>query len=294
MLDCLVIGGGAAGLTAGVYLHRYRRTALVVDAGQSRLQWIAKTRNVLGFPDGIAGAELLDRIRAHAARFKVPVEQGCVDRVTALPEGGFEAFAGSRSWRARTVLLATGARDVPPEVEGLKDALKHALVRYCPVCDGFETQGHRVAVLGTDVHGHGEAAFIAGFGNEVTWLSMGSRDALKPEQLATLEQLGVRIADARPRRIHCAPGQGVTVELDGEEPLRFDMMYSALGLRHPSGLATALGANAHEDGQLVVDGHMQTTVPGLYAAGDVAEGLNQIGVAAGHAAIAATAIHNRL
>jgi thioredoxin reductase (NADPH) len=82
--------------------------------------------------------------------------------------------------------------------------------------------------------------------------------------------------------------------VEGREPLHFDMLYSAMGLTHPSQLATALGANAHEDGQLVADSHMQTTVPGLYAAGDVAEGLNQISVAAGHAAIAATAIHNRL
>lgn len=76
--------------------------------------------------------------------------------------------------------------------------------------------------------------------------------------------------------------------------LRFDVLYPALGLRHASQLATALGAQVHANGQLVVDDHLQSTVPGLYAAGDVAAGLNQIAVAWGHAAIAATAIHNGL
>ena len=112
MLDCLVIGGGAAGLTAAIYLHRYRRNALVIDAGQSRLHLIPKARNVPGFPDGISGPELLDRVREHAARFGVTLESGHVERL---------------------YLLATGARDVEPEAEGLADALKHALVRYCPV-----------------------------------------------------------------------------------------------------------------------------------------------------------------
>ncbi len=84
------------------------------------------------------------------------------------------------------------------------------------------------------------------------------------------------------------------VALEGGQRLTFDVLYPALGLTHASQLATALGARAREDGQLEADDHLQTTVEGLYAAGDVACGLNQINVAAGHAAIAATAIHNRL
>jgi thioredoxin reductase (NADPH) len=86
----------------------------------------------------------------------------------------------------------------------------------------------------------------------------------------------------------------VRVELHGGEVLEFDTLYPALGLTHHCELATALGARAVPDGQLEVDAHQQTTVDGLYAAGDVSVDLNQISVAAGHAAIAATAIHNRL
>jgi thioredoxin reductase (NADPH) len=293
-LDCLVIGGGPGGLMTAVYLARFKRRCLVVDAGSSRLKMIAKTRNVLGFPDGINGGELLERVRQQAMRYGVEIRSGSVQALQALADGGFEASDGESSWRARTVVLATGALDVQPQVEELEHGLAHALVRYCPVCDGFESQGRRVAVLGQWEHGQREADFIAGFGNEVTWLSMQTRRAIEQEEIKALKQSGVRIVDVPPRAIRCVRGEGVEIELADGEKLRFDMLYSALGLRHASQLATALGAQAQENGQLVVDEHLRTTVAGLYAVGDVAASLNQINIAAGHAAIAATAIHNSL
>jgi thioredoxin reductase (NADPH) len=162
------------------------------------------------------------------------------------------------------------------------------------VCDGYETQGQRVAVLGRGTHGLRESLFVAGFANQVTWLAMQSQEDVDTPMLARLRERGVRIAEHVPRRIRCMPGQGVEVELANGELLPFDVLYPALGLVHGCDLATRLGARAEPDGQLVVDSHMQTTVPDFYAAGDVAVDLNQISVAAGHAAIAATAIHNRL
>jgi thioredoxin reductase (NADPH) len=294
MLDCLVIGGGAAGLTAAVYLGRYRRNARVVDAGDSRLARIPCTRNVPGFPDGIAGRELLQRMRAQADNFGIPIEQALIDDIRTLDTGGFEARAGSRQWRARYLLLATGARDVEPEIAGLEPGLQAGMVRYCPVCDGYETQGQRVAVLGRGRHGLREARFVAGFDNEVTWLSLATQEEVDTPELAQLRERGVRIAQRMPRHIRCVQGQGVEVEMADGEVLTFDALYPALGLVHACGLATRIGARCQDDGQLEVDAHMQTTVPGLYAAGDVAVDLNQISVAAGHAAIAATAIHNRL
>jgi thioredoxin reductase (NADPH) len=293
IFDCLVIGGGAAGLTAAVYLGRYRRRALVIDDGGSRIARIPRTRNVLGFPDGIEGPELLERMRVHAARYGAQLEIGRVERLERARGGGFEAWAGSRHVRSRMALLATGARDVEPDVPGLAPALKAGVVRYCPVCDGYETQGQRVAVLGREDHGVRESLFVAGFGNEVTWLAMASQQAVAAEQVARLQQAGVRIENRRLRAIGCGPKR-VTVELDDGTELEFDTLYPALGLVHASGLATALGARSRPNGQLEVDAHYETTVPGLYAAGDVAVDLNQINVAAGQAAIAATAIHNRL
>ncbi len=290
-----MIGGGAAGLTAAVYLGRYRRRALVLDAGASRLRLIPRTRNVPGFPDGIEGPELLRRMQEHVRRYGIATQRTEVRRLERLADGSFRASADDGQWRARFVLLATGASDVKPEIEGIDAATKAGQVRYCPVCDGYETQGQRVAVLGRAGHGLRESLFISGFGNEVTWLAMATQQDVDAGELARLRAAGVRIAESPPHRIECGvDGVGVRVELQNGQVLAFDTLYPALGLHHACELATALGARAQANGQLEVDAHQQTTVDGLYVAGDVAVDLNQIAVAAGHAAIAATAIHNRL
>lgn len=293
LLDCAIVGGGVAGLTAALYLGRYRRRACVFDTGESRLRLIPRTRNVPGFPDGIEGPELLERLREQAARYAVPIEDMRIARI-AREGDAFTLEGGGRRWRARFVLLATGARDVEPDIPGLHDVVRAGLVRYCPICDGFETQHKRVAVLGGSGHGLRESLFLSGWDNQVTWLAMASQADMPPEALAQLRAAGVLVADSAPQCIECCVGEGVRVRLANGQELDFDMLYPALGLTHACDLATALGARAQPDGQLEVDAHQQTSVPGLYAAGDVAVDLNQISVAAGHAAIAATAIHNRL
>jgi len=292
--DCLIIGGGAAGLAAAVYLGRYRRRALVFDAGESRLASIPRTRNVPGFPDGIEGPELWRRMQQHAGNYGVRTQHTRVERLEKGGDGLFTARSDSGEWRAPFVILATGAHDVAPEIETLADALRAGHVRYCPVCDGFETQGKRVAVLGKSGHGLRESLFISGFGNQVTWLTMATLEDVDRPDMAQLRAAGVRVADSTPRRITCGEGCGVRVEMQNGQVLEFDTLYPALGLIHHCELATALGARSVPNGQLEVDAHQQTTVDGLYAAGDVSVDLNQISVAAGHAAIAATAVHNRL
>lgn len=131
-------------------------------------------------------------MRLHAARFGAAMEIGRIERLERRDDGTFDATAGTRTLAARFVLLATGARDVEPAVAGLQPALKSGQVRYCPVCDGFETQGQRVAVLGPHTHGLKEAMFLSDFGNQVTWLSMGTRHAVPATELARLQAAGVQ------------------------------------------------------------------------------------------------------
>jgi thioredoxin reductase (NADPH) len=131
-IDCLVVGGGAAGLMAAVYLGRYRRRAVVVDDGGSRLAMIPRSHNVLGFPEGIAGPQLLENMRRHAERFGVPMELGRVEGLVRRPDGTFEAVAGTRRLRARFVLLATGARDVEPDAPACSPRSKAARCATAP------------------------------------------------------------------------------------------------------------------------------------------------------------------
>jgi thioredoxin reductase (NADPH) len=140
-LDCLVIGGGPAGLTAAIYLARFHLDILVVDGGKSRAATIPCTHNHAGFPDGITGQELIQRMKEQAQRFGAKIVDGFVSRVHRDErDGPFEAEWGSGKWHARSVLLATGVTNRrPPMDEALHDdALARGLIRYCPICDGYE------------------------------------------------------------------------------------------------------------------------------------------------------------
>ena len=173
-LDCLVIGGGPAGLTAAIYLARFHLDILVVDEGKSRAAWIPCTRNHAGYPDGISGKELLEKMREQAQKFGAKI---LTERVTKLERdektGLFCAIWGSGCVEARKVLLATGVTNrKPPMDETLHDeALERGLVRYCPICDGYEVTDKKVGVIGSDSHGVAEAVFLRGYTADVTLIA---------------------------------------------------------------------------------------------------------------------------
>lgn len=295
-LDCLVVGGGPAGLTAALYLARFRRRFVVLDSRDSRAQNIHLSHNIPAFADGISGAELLDRQQRHALRYGANVLLGTVASLersgggyvasVVLHEGGVRRFVADR------VLLATGAVDIEPELPDVADAVRRGLVRYCPICDGYESRERRVAVIGYDKRGADEALFLARtYSDDVTLLTLGTRDDFCPRACDELGRGGVKVIGEPVAGLTIQDGKISAVRIGGREH-RFDVLYSALGLTYRTELGVALGAQTDERGALFVDEHNQTTVEGLYAAGDIVRGLDQIVVGMSHAAIAATHIHN--
>jgi len=293
VLDCLIIGAGPAGLTAAIYLNRFRRRCVVVDAGRSRVALIPTSHNYPGFPDGIHGEELLARLYRQASNYDGKFIQ---DTVVAIEheEGQFAATLESgQRIRSRTVLIATGAADVTPPFPSVNSAVKKGLLRYCPICDGYESIGKRVAVLGGGAHGASEALFISDYAAHLTlFCKRALDDGLK--ETAELRNRRVEVVITEIDSIRESEKPGIQIFLRTGEVRQFDVLYSALGLRTNSDLAKQLGAHCDETGQVCIDEHMQTSVTGLFASGDVAVGLNQISVAAGQSAIASTAIHNYL
>jgi len=291
-LDALVVGGGPAGLTAALYLARFRRRVAVADEGDPRAAWIPTSHNIPFFADGIAGPEILRRHRAALDPYGIPVLPA---RVTALRRDGklFVAeLEGRQPIHARHVLLATGSRDNEPDLPDLPDAVRRGLIRYCPVCDGYESREKRIAVIGHGAGGAGEATFIARtYSDDVTLLTLGSPMELDADTRAKLDRHRVRIVERPVTAVEVQGERIAAIRVDGQE-LRFDVLYSALGLHYRTELAAALGAARDGKGALQVDAGMMTSVPGLYAAGDIVVGLDQIVVGMSHAAIAATRIHN--
>ena len=292
-LDCLVIGAGPAGLTAATYLARFKRRIAVVDAGHSRASYIPRTHNYPGFPDGINGEELLARLRQQAGRYGARVDNGLVESLT-FEDGVFVASGNDAPLRARRVLLATGIVDKEPEMARLREAIAAGCIRMCPICDGHEVLDRKVAVYGPVASGVGHARFMRTFSDDVTLLVPRSDAPATAQQRRTLEEAGVAFVANAVCEIAMGEDAKAVVRLADGTMLRFDTLYASLGSRMRSELAVALGAECNGDGEITVDSHQQTTVQGLYAAGDVVSALNQISVAVGHAAIAATAIHNSL
>lgn len=292
-VDCLVVGAGPAGLTAGLYLRRFHRSVLVVDGGDARALRIPRSHNLPGFPQGLPGVELLQRLHQQYAAVGGEVLPARVDRL-ALDNGRFVVQAGARAIAASTVLLATGALDKEPRVPGLDAVREAGLLRHCPVCDGYEFTDRCIGVVGTGAHGARESLFIRRFSREVCFIGLDGLGEIDATMAQRLQQAGVCCVAARVTRAACGPGGGVRLQMDDGSEHRFDVVYAALGCHPRAELGTALGARTDEGGNLVVDAHCRTGISGLYAAGDVTGGLDQIVVACGQAAIAATAIHNSL
>lgn len=293
-LDCVIIGAGPAGLSAAIYLARFRRRIKIIDTGNSRASQIPLTHNYPGFPDGISGNELLTRLHAQASHYGVHVTSGHVHRIEKLEDGGFLCFHGDEAVRSRTVLLATGMVDIEPDIPELQEAIQRGNVRYCPICDGYEVLGKKVAVIGNGNKCAREALFIRHFTADLTLLTLGKNLGLTEQDRKTMRDAGIRVIEAPMSALSFDGNKIAAFRVESGEEHRFDSVYSMLGVIVRSDLALALGAECDEDGNLLVDAHLQTSIPGFYAAGDVVSGLNQISVATGHAAIASTAIHNRL
>jgi thioredoxin reductase (NADPH) len=295
ILDCLIIGGGPAGLTAAIYLARFHLDILVVDGGKSRASWIPCTRNVSGFTDGINGEELLQRMRDQACKYGAKIETEFVTKLERDGKTGcFTATWGSGEASARTVLLATGVtnRRPPMDEELHDDALARGLVRYCPICDGYEVTDKRVGVIGSDSHGVAEAVFIRSFTADVTLIAPDKAMRLGADDQKKLKEAGIECVDG-PTQAVAITGDCIVVDT-GEGHYTFDSIYPALGSDTHTQLAEMVGADLSSEACIKVDRHQRTSMPGLYAAGDVVIGLDQISHSMGEGGVAATTIRNDL
>jgi len=283
-LDCLIIGGGPAGLTAATYLGRSRRVTKLIDGGKSRASLIPVSHNYPGFR-GIPGPELLQRLRQQALQYDACLESGDITSLARRADGVFIACTSAQEIQARTVLLATGLIDRRPKV--LMEVGHCDAIRFCPICDGYEATDKRIGVIGDIEHASAKALFLRTFSRDVVLFA--SDDAQGTRELS---RAGITVAPHTTRIDHT--GDGVSVTVASGKSYELDYFYLSLGCTICSELATALGARRSDAGSLLVDGHQRTSVPGLYAAGDVVSDLHQMTVATGHATIAATDIHNSL
>ncbi|WP_348984036.1 NAD(P)/FAD-dependent oxidoreductase [Mesorhizobium mediterraneum] len=191
------------------------------------------------------------------------------------------------------MLMATGIVDKLPDISNAADLIKAGTLRLCPICDGYEVIDKRVAVIGPLKNAMKKALFMRTFTRNLTLLITDPETRDDPHALAVLAREGIEVAACTRDAIR-ASGPDAIVEFSDGKVLAFDTIYPAMGCTMRSQLAVELGAKCDEVGNLVTDSHQRTNILGLYAAGDVVDEINQIAVAFGHAAAAASDIHNYL
>jgi len=290
MYDCVVVGGGPAGLVAGIYLARLNRRVAIVYGGESRASLIPRSYNHPAFPDGIPGQVLLRRMRDQASKFAIEHVIGRADAVERRDHCFQTAVAGS-NLLSHSVICATGLLDILPPWPDAKELVRNGNLRLCPICDGYEINGAPVVVLGNTRRAVREAEFLLSFSDRVTIATMGAElDGVSETDLEkSIRLVTDRLVSHRP-----AAENRLSLEFVGGSRMEDVAVYSARGCKPQSEIARAAGVELDEEGRIPTDLHQRTNLERFYAAGDVVTGLNQLGVAMAQAEIAAVSAHNDL
>jgi len=290
--DTVIVGGSFAGLSAAMMLARARRSVLVVDSGLPRNRFSSHSHGVLGL-DGIAGSDLLRQAKAQLLDYST-VRWATDTVIDAQPtvDGFVVTSASGETWAARKLLLATGIRDVLPELPGLAERWGRSVL-HCPYCHGYEIGGGEIGLLG----GHALSSMMAGVladWGQVTLFAHGME--LDEDTLATLQRRGVRIETEAVVALEGeAPQLSAALLADGR---RIDLRALFVSARQQMAtpLVEQLGCELDESpvGVLIrVDAQKQTTVPGVYAAGD-ATVMGNITLASAEGVRAGVSLHHAL
>jgi thioredoxin reductase (NADPH) len=289
--DCAVIGGGPAGLTAALYLCRFKRSVLLFQEGLPRAAWIPKTNNLLGYYRGLSGRALLKRLRSQLKGLELD-EVNARARVKREKKS-FLVETPGRTYEAKKIILALGIRDKQPPLPNLRELRKLGLLRYCPICDGFE---HRDKTLFLLVGGEDcirKVSFLHNYSKRL--LVITPRNFfLSGKRRRDYRRMNARIIRGEVAAA-CPEGDGIRISLANGKSYSADAGYVELGFDlNDEAIEGIRGIRKTKSGLLVASAEQRLSVPGLFAAGDCVSGLAQISGAAGQAAIAATAVHNEL
>lgn len=292
--DLIVVGGSFAGLSAAIQAARARRKVLVIDAGQPRNRFAEHSHGFLG-QDGRAPDAILDDARRQVLAYPTArVINGYADKAAAT-DAGFEVSTDrGETFGAARLVLATGVRDILPEVPGLAEQWGKTVL-HCPYCRGYEVSGGSLGVLATGPMSMHQAQLIADWG-DVTLFGNG---LLEPdaEQMAVLEKCKVRFEPATVTELREDGSGGLIVHLDDGRKTGVRAMFTAPRNTMASPLAEQLGCD-FTDGFLgpviTVDERQQTSIPGVYAAGDAARAMHNIAFAVSGGAFAGVCAHQSM
>lgn len=284
--EVVVVGGGPAGLSAGLVLGRARRSTLIVDAGRPANAVSESVGGLLGHDGSPADLRrsAAEQVLAHPS---VELREAEVTAPTG-GEAGFALTLGDDRIEAETILLAHGLLYTPPPIDGV-DELWGTGVLHCPFCDGWEMRNRPLGVYGSAPPSITQALLATGWSDDVILFS----DGVAASGIARADELaaaGVRIRPERVLRLEGSAGRLERVVLDGEIGERRAALFVVPEVSQPGGLAVELGCELTDAGLIAADADGRTSVAGVYAAGDAAASLRSVAIAVGTGARAAKAI----
>jgi thioredoxin reductase (NADPH) len=292
VFDTIVVGGGPAGLSAAIYLARYNRTVLVIDAGEGRSTSHETNENYLGFPGGIPSRELRARGCKQAKRFGAEFVAGCVTSVRS-DNPGFVVRAGRRVFRSRTMIVATGVVDRFPAIDEIEKYVGKSLF-WCITCDGWKTRGKRIVVVGNTDEAATTALQFLNFTGRVTMLTNEDRIRISAKKQRDLANAKIAVIGGKVKSIVAQGDKMQALETTNGNELRFDMMFSSLGSDPHIELARKLRLTL-EAGYIKTDLEQRTSRTRIYAAGDVTKAFaHQIATAVHEGATAAQSANHDL
>ncbi len=295
ILDCVIIGGGIAGLTAGIYLSRFNCKVSVIDNKASRARLIPCSHNFPGFPEGVTGKRILSKLKkqydAYQNEFMVETVSSIVKKQNLFLIKGKNIYI-----KSKFVILATGLIDQAPDIfsNQSRTSTRKGFLRHCLICDGYEISGKKVLIISDNKSCIKQALLLKAYTDSITILILGKKIQFTSEEKKHFSKYNIILIDNEKDNCQVeVKNNQLHIKMKNKH-LIFKVVYSALGVKTRSELAVKLGIHHDKDKCLIVNTHQETSLKGFYAAGDVVKGIKQMCIAASQGATAAIDIFNKL
>lgn len=271
--DCLIIGGGYAGLSAAIYLARYNRSVLVLDNEDGRWNSYEINQNYLGFPHGIPSKGLRNLGLEQAKNYKAIFQQDTIINIFKK-DNSFVCSGATQTYHGKTIIIATGVRDHFPHFPHWKDYIGKSLF-WCITCDGYKTIGKRIVIVGKNDDAACNAMQFLSFTKQITFVTNSPEHSISEVWKTRMAGANIPFYSERITKEFGHNGMFEKIILESGKEISFDYMFSEQDPVPKSELAVMLGVTVNEKGYITTNLEQRTNIPHVYAAGDITKLFDQ-------------------